>query len=404
MKRSRPFNPNTSLSLSKATFAKESEPLHFSKNTLYDKEDVLKRIEAYVLVILKSINDTYKAREQLTETRQTANVRNTKALVEYRNELVIIDLLYKNAMEGVVSAHRDIYYHLIRKIPHQNVVNHTVMRLTTLLGIPRESLGVLAGTRGTVGGTLSFRGTALYDASRRLRSEEDTRSGVDGCAEGVTIPSTEECLSVTTEAGVASSPSAKFVLSSRTRFIIVVEKHAIFFRLMSERIYDKIPCVLLTSHGFPTLAARRLLLNMHRAAPHIPVVGLVDYNPSGLAILLQYKFGNERVTVDEGVAAVRWLGLRGHHISGSDNPESTPDTSRAFTSRDTAMTASLSDRLNQKATREGEYAPWLAEIEKMKKSSRKYEIEEVYRAEGNAVAPRSLSEWLCSCLLRRDYI
>lgn len=126
-----------------------------------------------------------------------------------------------------------------------------------------------------------------------------------------------------------------FYLSPHTRAIIVVEKYSIYHRLLAEDCPSLFPCVILTSNGFPTHAARQLLSNIAFAlrgwdpsfqyaptpqrcsksqsmtlcgVPPLPSVSstpmggrggrpapvllaLADYNPSGLRILHSYKFG-----------------------------------------------------------------------------------------------------------------
>jgi DNA topoisomerase VI subunit A len=41
-------------------------------------------------------------------------------------------------------------------------------------------------------------------------------------------------------------------------WLIVVEKDAVFQRLVEDRIFDHIPCVLVTAKGMPDLATRAL--------------------------------------------------------------------------------------------------------------------------------------------------
>jgi hypothetical protein len=43
---------------------------------------------------------------------------------------------------------------------------------------------------------------------------------------------------------------------SGARFILVVEKDAIFQRLVEDRLFDAVPCVLITGRGMPDIASR----------------------------------------------------------------------------------------------------------------------------------------------------
>lgn len=73
-----------------------------------------------------------------------------------------------------------------------------------------------------------------------------------------------------------SAPPA--VRASGARFILVVEKDAIFARLAEDRIWDSTPCVLVTGCGVPDVATRALVRLLHNSL-NIPVYGLFDCNP-----------------------------------------------------------------------------------------------------------------------------
>ncbi|KAL3844545.1 hypothetical protein ACJIZ3_001948 [Penstemon smallii] len=104
----------------------------------------------------------------------------------------------------------------------------------------------------------------------------------------------------------------KLVMKSDARYIIVVEKHAIFHRLVEDRIFNQIPCILITAKGYPDIGTRLLLHRMSREFPELPILGLVDWNPAGLAILCTFKFGSIAMGLEAYRYAcnVKWLGLR----------------------------------------------------------------------------------------------
>ena len=75
----------------------------------------------------------------------------------------------------------------------------------------------------------------------------------------------------------------------------------------------------MTGCGYPDVATRALVTKLHAKAPFLEPVGVCDYNPHGLALLLTYKatsrmsksrFETSDVTTD----AVKWLGLRSAHM------------------------------------------------------------------------------------------
>ena len=96
------------------------------------------------------------------------------------------------------------------------------------------------------------------------------------------------------------------------RYILVVEKDAIFTYLCGQRIWDTLPCIVVTGCGYPPLSVRAVVKQLATQLS-LPVVGLFDYNPHGLRILLTYKFGSTRMGLEAHAYAtdVKWLGV--HH-------------------------------------------------------------------------------------------
>ncbi|CAI7752014.1 unnamed protein product [Closterium sp. NIES-53] len=73
----------------------------------------------------------------------------------------------------------------------------------------------------------------------------------------------------------------KLTFKTDARYIIVVEKigmvqDTVFQRLVQDRLFQEIPCILITAKGFPDLATRAFLRSLHLHYPKIPILGLVD--------------------------------------------------------------------------------------------------------------------------------
>nr|XP_027080749.1 meiotic recombination protein SPO11-2 isoform X2 [Coffea arabica] len=96
-----------------------------------------------------------------------------------------------------------------------------------------------------------------------------------------------------------------------------VFQHAIFQRLAEDCVFNQIPSILITAKGYPDIATRFFLHRMSRAFPEMPILGLVDWNPAGLAILCTYKFGSIGMGLEAYRYAcnVKWLGMRMDDIS-----------------------------------------------------------------------------------------
>ncbi|KAG8346148.1 putative Type IIB DNA topoisomerase [Trypanosoma vivax] len=407
------------------------------------KEEALRRMEVFVLETLhKLINSGGRCEKRKSsgknadDTSQLQGQKSREPLLRsVHTRLLVLRYLYSNVQHGLISTQRDIYYRLSRLVPDQGCVNRTLQQLVQQLGIPRQWLGVVPGSRGCVGGTLSFCGV-------------DLRQHTSG---GFPLPVRQEELRVTRRrlpregtTSVSSNTHEGFELFGETRYIIVVEKHAVFFRLMEERIFDLVPCVLLTSHGFPTAAAITLLSNLHRATMEeegnkkalVPVVALVDYNPSGLSILQQYKHnaGNIQESRLVAVHALRWLGIRGCHIveegcreqsvgspalSGESNARLSAATLafqriirvpfQRFTRRDEVVMSNLITRWDStwRGCEDSKEAceVWRREAEKMQLLQVKVELETLYdTGMSQGTTGHGFAKWVCRALLRHDYI
>ncbi|KPA77858.1 meiotic recombination protein Spo11 [Leptomonas pyrrhocoris] len=313
-----------------------------------------------------------------------------------RRHLLLLRLLYFNVKQRTVQTHRDVYYHLVRELPSQSTVNHTVQQLARVLRVPRQLMGVMAGGRGYIAGAICYRGTSLegaalaregmplplVEAEWRVscveqeeyaveREEEELDAEHVACAtlstplRGFRAESAAaRAPTLADEGPPLASPSsytAGFQIKSNVRFILVVEKHAVFVHLLRSGLPRLVPCVLLTAQGFPTHAAHRLLANLHAAVPQAVVIGLVDYNPYGLAILSAYRwpstgvkgpasFADTEESPSEAlirgampenrfcaVASLRWFAVRAVHLrrveSSTEPPQQTRDSTGSRTRR-----------------------------------------------------------------------
>ena len=80
---------------------------------------------------------------------------------------------------------------------------------------------------------------------------------------------------------------------SNARYVLIVEKDAVFSKLANERVWDRLPMVLVTAKGFPDLGHARFCVDS-RDGSRARVLALVDWNPSGLLILQTYRSGRRR--------------------------------------------------------------------------------------------------------------
>eukprot|EP00879_Flechtneria_rotunda_P028392 GHRR01030499.1.p2 GENE.GHRR01030499.1~~GHRR01030499.1.p2 ORF type:complete len:167 (+),score=61.40 GHRR01030499.1:105-605(+) len=166
-----------------------------------------------------------------------------------------------------------------------------------MLRVPRTALGISAASKGAVAGRLLLMarpGEAWQDCS------------LTGPA-GRAIP------------GEVGAIEAMSMRPQGARCVLVVEKDAIFQRLVEDRLFDDLPCIIITGRGMPDIATRAFVAAVTRSAAAgpsgvaagsnhlasnnngLPVLGFVDWNPPGVAILLAYKYG----TAAMGLEAAR---------------------------------------------------------------------------------------------------
>ena len=107
------------------------------------------------------------------------------------------------------------------------------------------------------------------------------------------------------------------------RYILVVEKDAVFTYLCGQRIWDSLPCIIVTGCGYPPLSVRAVIKQLSDQL-RVPVLGLFDYNPHGVRILLTYKHGSTRMGMEAHSYAVdiKWLGV--HHSDLFDSSTEQP--------------------------------------------------------------------------------
>ncbi|KAL3904073.1 MAG: hypothetical protein SGILL_010209, partial [Bacillariaceae sp.] len=168
--------------------------------------------------------------------------------------------------------------------------------------------------------------------------------------------------------GVGDLQSRRFRMESDAKCIVVIEKEGAYTRLSEDRIFDQLPCILVTGKGtranpamvvsrsarcssqhfvvlfsvfagFPDVATRQWVHHL-RHLLDIPVVGLCDCNPYGVSVLstYQYQHGvqverakqqkdarealNGGVDQTESTFQLQWIGLQPSQIESLDLPRS----------------------------------------------------------------------------------
>ncbi|XP_031495683.1 meiotic recombination protein SPO11-2 [Nymphaea colorata] len=222
-------------------------------------------------------------------TKSLSRVRDAQSFVRVWK---VIELCYQIISKDKRVTQRELFYKLLCDSPDyfssQSQVNRSIQDVVALLRCTRQSLGIIASSRGTVVGRLLIKGQNHDDV-------DCSQLGPTGHP-------------ITGDLHLLEN----LMFQSDARYIIIVEKDAIFQRLAEDRIFDQIPCIMITAKGYPDVATRFLLHRLSKIFPDLPILALVDWNPAGLAILYTYKFGSISMGLEAYRYAcnVKWLGLR----------------------------------------------------------------------------------------------
>lgn len=224
-----------------------------------------------------------------TSERQFFNVAHTKKFLQ----TIEVAAITKSLLEiGKHASLRDVFYMAKRTIPgtKTNVVDEqkesdkAIEDLELITGFSREQLHVNANKMGSVAGNVVI---------------EDSGDTIDWSklgSGGWSIPSNVEGI--------------KF-LKVNAKYIIYMEKQAVWERLHEDRFWQKQNCLIVTSQGQTTRGIRRLLQRL--STEHkLPIYVLTDNDPWGIYIYSVLKYGSISLAhMSEGMAVsdVRYLGV-----------------------------------------------------------------------------------------------
>ncbi|KAI3522596.1 hypothetical protein L1887_00505 [Cichorium endivia] len=290
---------------------------HLSYADILAPFEVRARIEIAVLNFLKDLNSPTPAISNLPMiNRKSSNSRVNRSLLTEVSWIFLSrsfctkSLTRENSAKAFIRVwkmmemcygilllekkvtQRELFYKLLCSSPDyftsQLQVNQTIQDVVALLRCSRFSLGIMASSRGSIAGRLLLQ-----------VPDEETIDCTTCGSSGYAISGDLNLLE-------------KLVMKTDANYIIVIEKHAIFQRLAEDKVFNQIPCILITAKGYPDLATRFLLHRMSQAFPEMPIFGLVDWNPAGLAILCTFKYGSIGMGLEAYRYAcnIKWLGLR----------------------------------------------------------------------------------------------
>lgn len=174
-----------------------------------------------------------------------------------------------NLETGVRSTKREVFYQDTSLFGDQRQVDQALDTIANTVQVPRDSLLICSSAKGLAFGTLVYEDEKSMIIDYRLK-----------------------------QMSVEMSVSGGYIMHRRPRNILIVEKEAVFDRLV--QLYDEISVffpdlLIVTGKGYPCLWTLKFVswLNCEVGVDHKKrIMILVDYDPYGLLIAAQYKRGS----------------------------------------------------------------------------------------------------------------
>ncbi|XP_011685189.1 PREDICTED: meiotic recombination protein SPO11 [Wasmannia auropunctata] len=262
--------------------------------------------------------ETMFFKDTLTEEQDADNrdipQKSEKTIIDFtmrsrRNKFVLIVVILAEIhyllIRNITKTRRSFYYNLkseatkLYLVPSQRYIDRALNDIANLLGCAPWDLGLLATAKGLMAGnmTITLVGNQVIDC---------TISG------GVQIPQNSNITSI----------------RAKAEFVLVIEKDAIFQKLLEENCSRALRCILVTGKGYPDVATR-MLVKMLSEKMDLPVYILVDADPFGVDIMLTYRFGSSTLCKEnESLACpnARWLGIHPSELNSLTGVKTIPLT------------------------------------------------------------------------------
>ena len=232
---------------------------------------------------------------ELGERRQRREFFNLSMAKKFMQTFLVAAACKELIASGKTTSIRDLFYmtkHTIKGTRENTFDNQTesdpvIEDLEVALDALREELHLFAAKKGSMVGPM-----VIVDAGDTINLG---RLGSGGWS----VPSI-------TEEHVIQFKKCD------AKYILLVEKEAVWNRLNEDKFWKKHSCILITGNGQATRGVRRLLQRMHNELK-IPLYVLVDNDPWGLYIYSVIKQGSISLAYESmrmAVPSARFLGLR----------------------------------------------------------------------------------------------
>jgi DNA topoisomerase-6 subunit A len=221
--------------------------------------------------------------KKFLQTVEVAKIE--KELLENKKHASLRDVFY--------MAKRTILNTNVNLVDEQNESDEIIQDLELISGLSREQLNVNANKMGSVAGNVV------------IEDRGDTIDWGKLGSGGWSIPSNVE--------------EIKFK-KVNAKFVLYMEKAAIFERLLEDKFHEKQKGIILSSQGQTTRGSRRLLQRLYEEYK-LPIYVLADYDPWGAYIYSVIKYGSINLAFFSKkltIPSVQYLGITSKDIEKYD--------------------------------------------------------------------------------------
>ncbi len=261
-------------------------------SSIHDEIDPL--VEIPIRSLSNVTFDEKRSIIELGDDKQQRQLFNVSQARKFMQTFLIAAACKDLLREGKTTSIRDLYYitkHTMGESRQNTFEDQTesdpiIEDLEVTVDALREELHLAAAKRGSMVGPLT-----VVDAGDTINLR---RMGSGGWS----IPS------------IVEEKIIKFK-ACEAKFILLVEKEAIWGRLNEDKFWKKHKCLLLSGNGMAPRGVRRLLYRLHNELK-LPVYVLVDNDPWGFYIYSVVKQGSINLAYESQRMAVpkaRFLGL-----------------------------------------------------------------------------------------------
>ncbi|OQE19574.1 hypothetical protein PENSTE_c015G00811 [Penicillium steckii] len=272
----------------------------------------------------------------------------------------VLSVIDQCLRESRLISKRDIYYIDPAYFQTQTTINNVVDDIAYTIGVNRLALNVEAAGKGLIAGSFLLLRDSVVVLNAQSVSEDNL------------VPRIQD--------------NDKIDVSN-ARWVLVIEKEAVFHRLVRNNYHNKALAgqgILITGKGYPDICTRQFLHKLSKdtgSGDHrrLRFYALTDGDPHGLAIISTYKYGSLAYLHENAgltLPCLQWLGLK-LADTANGTQDSSGSHSLTLTIRDRKKIISMLRRSPIWAS-DGAEPEWCAELQRMLMLNVKVEIEKLY--------------------------